>query len=328
MPACITVNPMKTNSLNPTDAAPHDVSPVSHQSLLFQVSQDWLVHLKHIKLSPRSIETYRAALSNLDRFLASQGCQQVESIRIDHLLSWQQWLVSDGCKPSTVEQFTRTARGLFRWLTQQGRLFADPSLLLPTPKVPRQFGICPTQAEMRALLASIHGTDPVALRDLALLELVYATAARLDEIHRLDLSSVDFNNRTVRLFGKGSYERVIPFTATAGDAMRAYLENARPYLVRKGEAGNALFVSTRGTRLQPVSIEGVVKVRTIACGLSNVTPHAIRRATATHLLQRGMPLALLKELLGHQTYRHLRHYLRYYPADRVIEVRKTKPGSR
>ena len=319
---------MKTNSLNHANAALTDVSSVPRQAPLLPVGQDWLNHLKNIGLSPRSIETYRAALLNLDRFLVSRGCQQVESVHADHLIGWQAWLVAEGCKPSTVEQFMRTARGLFRWLTAQGRMFSDPSIMLPTPKVPRHFGACPTEAEMRTLLASVTGQDLIAVRDLALLELAYATAARLDEIHRLDLASVDFNNGTVRLIGKGRCERIVPFTGAAKDALLAYLEKARPHLSRNGKAGDALFVSTRGTRLHPVSIEAVVEVRSIASGLSHVTPHAIRRATATHLLQQGMPLALLKELLGHKTYRHLWHYLRYCPTEALIEVRKTKPVAR
>jgi site-specific recombinase XerD len=324
---CITTNHMNSNFLNTTDAAIPSTMPevgtVANNFASFRGS--WIRHLRDLGRSFHSVQTYNSALLNLERFLEGKNCTTVESVTPENLSAWQIWLVADGRKPATVDLFTRTARGFFRWLACNGHVFLDAGHALRIPKVPRVFGVIPTTAEIAAVLDGISGQSPLDLRDRALLELAYSTAARLGELHHVDITSIQPGAGTIRLYGKGDRERVVPLGKSAQRALETYLANGRPHLARAGKAGDALWVSTRATRLHRIGIEILVKRRAAVCGLV-FTPHAIRRAAATHLLQGGMSLSLIKDLLGHQTYSHLRHYLR--PVEALTESRSTKPVAR
>ena len=160
---------------------------------------------------------------------------------------------------------------------------------------------------MRCSLESVNGSGPLALRDRALLETAYASAARRSELAGLDVGSVDWANGVLRIRGKGERERIVPLTRAALLALNRYLQDARPRLGR--ESGDmALFLSLRGGhRLGSAGLAGVIRRRAAAAGF-DLAPHGIRRAVATYLVRRGAPIYQVKELLGHQSFRHLSRY--------------------
>ena len=162
---------------------------------------------------------------------------------------------------------------------------------------------------MKALLRAAEGKGVVGLRNLALLEVAYSTGARLEELARLQVLSVDLRNRLVRIMGKGGVERVVPLTRLAVRRLTDYLGSARTRLLGQNPDCGALFVGTRkGAPLRSPGIAGVVRLVARRANMA-ITPHAIRRAFATHLYNGGAGPAEIKDLLGHRSYRHLVHYL-------------------
>lgn len=287
----------------------------------------WLVSLREQGRSPRTVLTYASAVKNFTRYLRGRRLWHLTAIDRRHMDAWRRHLVDSGCQPATVNLFVRALRGAFTWLVQAGRLLLNPAEGLVAPKVPRRMNLIPSEADMRRLLESINARNPVGLRDQAILETAYSTGARLEELVRLDLGSIDTANRLLRLRGKGEKDRLVPLTETALAALADYLSRARP-LLPQGPDEPALFLSARGgRRLAFYAIEVMVRRRAAKVGLV-MTPHAIRRAFATHLLRAGACPAEVRELLGHQSYRHLGHYLQFHPDEMPATLQHARPCRR
>lgn len=287
----------------------------------------WLAALREQGRSPRTVLTYASAVKNFTRYLRRRRVRQLRAVEKRDLDDWRRHLVDDGCKPATVDLFVRALRGAFTWLVQTGRLFVNPAERVTTPKVPRLALRIPSEEEMRRLLESVTARNAVGLRDRAILETAYATGARLDELVRLDLGSIDVANRLLRLRGKGDKDRLVPLNGTALAALDEYLTCARAKLPQ-GSDESALFLSTRGgRRLAFYAIEVMVRRRGAKVGVG-LTPHAIRRAFATHLLRAGASPAEIRELLGHQSYRHLGHYLQFHPDEMPATLQRARPCRR
>ena len=288
----------------------------------------WLASLRELGRRPRTILTYEFALKNFSRYLQRRRIRQVTSIKKRALDDWRRHLVDAGCRPATVDLFLRALRSAFTWLVQTGRLFLNPADGVAAPKVPRQMALIPSEADMRRLLDGITAHDTIGRRDRALLETAYSTGARLEELVRLDIASIDFGNGLLRLRGKGDKDRLVPLTASALATLDDYLAHGRPLLPQGPNDEPALFLSTRGgRRLESHGIEVAVRRRAAKVGLV-LTPHAIRRAFATHLLRAGACPADIRELLGHQSYRHLGHYLQFHPDEMKAKLQSTRPCRR
>jgi integrase/recombinase XerC len=187
-------------------------------------------------------------------------------------------------------------RSFCNWLCRIGTLQNNPARAIRNPKTPQHLPRFLSEPEMQALLESPDDSDE-GRRDGAILELLYATGVRAGELTGLDLDSIDFDQRTVRVLGKGRKERVIPFGAIAADRLRAYLEVRRHG--RDGET-TALFLSPTGKRLSTDALRKLLARRLQDAAINKrVTPHAIRHSFATHLLNAGADLRAIQELLGH-----------------------------
>lgn len=284
----------------------------------------WLAHLEKSGRSPRTRRTYLDALTSLVHFLARYRTARPSDIRPVHLLAWCRQLAKSGCVASTINLYVRAAQYWFEWQVETDRLFFNPAAALERPKPARTLGRCPSEEQMRRLLASVSGSDMQSLRDRALLELAYATGARCEELARLDVGSVDLGGRSVVLRGKGGKERVAPLTTAAIIALRVYAKAARPQLLSGCDDQPAYFLGQRaGRRMATSAIAYVVRRRGALAGLV-ASPHDIRRAFATHLLNAGASLAHLKDLLGHSGYSHLHQYLKQAPNDMLATVRKSR----
>ncbi len=288
----------------------------------------WLAALRALGRSPRTILTYASALKNFCRYLRRRRIGRLTAVKPRHLDDWRRHLIDAGCRPSTVDLFLRAVRGAFTWLVQTGRLFLNPAERLTAPKVPEPGPLIPSEVEMQRLLDGITDHDAIGRRDRALLETAYSTGARLEELVRLNLESIDFSNGLLRLRGKGDKDRLVPLTASALRALDDYVAHGRPLLPQTPEGDSALFLATRGgRRLEFHGTEVVVRKRSANVGLL-LTPHAIRRAFATHLLRAGACPADIRELLGHQSYRHLGHYLKFHPDEMTAQLRRARPCRR
>lgn len=253
--------------------------------------------------SEHTVRAYRNDLADLAGFADALGQPDAASLDLETLREWV-WRASEaGLAPSTLGRRVSSARSFTAWLSRQGALAPDPGLRLRTPRAGRRLPRVLTRAQMNELLqgratSAIDG-DPVALRDVLVMELLYATAVRVSELVGIDLDDVDRAARTVRVLGKGAKERVVPFGAPAARALQGYLDRARPALVTAA-SGPALLLGTRGGRLGTRAVYDMVARELSALpGSGPAGPHALRHTAATHLLDGGADLRVVQEMLGH-----------------------------
>lgn len=281
--------------------------------LLSAAAQRFAHHLDGVRrLSPATVRAYRSDLADL---AAASGDVELAAIDIEVLREWL-WRASQrGDARSTLARRTSSARGFFAWALDEGLIDVDPAVRLVTPKkaqhLPRVATAQGLDDMLRDAAAAAEG-DPVALRDHAILELLYGSGIRVSELCGLDVDDLDPSRATARVLGKGSKERVVPYGAPARRAIEAYLTRGRPALAARGEgSGPAVFLGARGRRLGPRAVYDLV-ARTVGPLVGGaVGPHALRHSAATHLLDGGADLRAVQELLGHaslgttQVYTHV-----------------------
>ena len=221
--------------------------------------------------------------------------------------------------PATLQRKVACLRSFYRHLRRQGILDADPTANLRAPKQSRRLPQVLSRDEVAKLLEQPRGTEPPALRDRALLELMYACGLRASEAIDLDVGDVDLEAGILRARGKGSKERLVPVGSAATRAINAYLGRGRPKLVGD-RLESRLFVNHRGSGLTRQGLYKIVQRHAAAAGLAErMSPHTLRHTFATHLLAGGCDLRSLQEMLGHadiattQLYTHL-------SADRLRDV--------
>lgn len=251
-------------------------------------------------LSPNTLRAYR---TDLEAFLAWCEREGVDPMHVEHreLRSWLGELTSAGYATTTLNRHLSAVRALYAWMLSRGLTSEDGPAALASPKLARRLPKTVGDEGVRALIGACEADAP-GLRDRALVELLYATGARISEASRLDLDDVDLSQRQVRLFGKGSKERLVPVYARAVEALRAYLAGSRAILAAKGEGTDALFVSTRGRRMSAAALRRRFERLVTLAGLdSGLTPHAMRHTFATELVDGGADLRSVQELLGHES---------------------------
>ena len=283
------------------------------------------------RFSPRTVLAYR---TDLDRFaafweteFAHQSAGKTPLSKVDTLAvrSYLASLHRARLSNRSLARHLSTLRSFLRWACREGHLEKNPARGLASPRVPRTLPRAMSLPDTERLLSAEEETF-VPERERALFELLYATGLRVSEAAGLDLEDVDLDGRLVRVTGKGSRERIVPFGETAGDALRAYFPSRAALRHRAGEgrsgvdSGEPLFVNVRGGRLTPRSMARLLKRRLRAAGLpEEISPHALRHTFATHLLQAGADLRAIQELLGHASLSTTQKYT-HLDAARLAEV--------
>jgi len=224
---------------------------------------------------------------------------QLADVGTDELAAFLAERKAAGLAASSLRISTVHLKVFFRWLAGGGRLPMDPAEPLLSPRPEKSLPETLHAADVRKLLESIDPAQPLGRRDLAMLELFYASGLRLSEICSARLEFLDTVEHFIRVTGKGSKTRLVPVGQRAEEAIEDYLRNERPALVKK-RTGSEIFLSVRGTRLSPDRVRQVVKERAALAGIDqNVYPHLLRHSFATHLLEGGADLRVIQELLGH-----------------------------
>lgn len=285
---------------------------------------EWLATLRAQGASPKTCAVYRNAFDALGAHVGDDA--SAADVTTDDLIAWRGALAARGLAEATVDVYLRAVRAWFGWLEERGALFLNPAKSLVLPKVARRLLPVPGAADMRRLLAAPNAATPYGVRDRALLETAYATGARREEIVTLDATAVDLVNATVRVAGKGRRERVLPLTRPAVAWLNRYTTRARPVLLKGKLDELALWIDHHAGRLSPHGLDVLVKKHAAAAKLRGVTPHTLRRACATHLLQGGAHPVFVQQLLGHASLRHLAHYLRMTIAELKTTHARSKPG--
>jgi integrase/recombinase XerC len=252
--------------------------------------------------SAHTVRSYRSDLGQLSSFAHSKRIEDADDVSLELLRDWLWQGSQAGLARSTLARRSAVVRGLTAWLAKTDQVPTDVASRLKSPRADRHLPRVLTSPQVDTLLETLvsrtQSDAPEAIRDLAVIELLYASALRVSEVTGLDVTSVDLERLTVRVTGKGSRERVVPFGVPAKRAIERYLAAARPTLVR--DPTDALFLSGRGARL------GTRAVYTLVSGLLSTIPgsgpsgpHALRHTAATHLLDGGADLRAVQELLGH-----------------------------
>ncbi|MFJ2552508.1 tyrosine recombinase XerC [Microbacterium sp. NPDC087591] len=264
------------------------------------------VYLEHLirvrRLSPATVKAYRTDLRDLAE---SVGAVALAAVDLEALRDWLWKATQRGDARSTLARRASAARSFFSWAKEQDLIAHDPSLRLIAPKRGHSLPTVASQDAMATLLdiqrAAAAGGDPIALRDHAIIEMLYGSGIRVSELCGLDIDDVDLDRRTARVLGKGAKERVVPFGLPAGEAIAAYLRRARPTLVARSPAASpALVLGARGGRIGARSVYTLVaRVLSPVVGAETVGPHALRHTAATHLLDGGADLRAVQEILGH-----------------------------
>ena len=283
-----------------------------------EAAEAYTAYLRDVRrLSDATVRAYRSDLAD---FAASStttsadaatgdvitGPVELADVDLELLREWLWAATKRGDARSTIARRTAAVRGLFSWALEQGHVPADPSLRLVAPKRGRTLPKVATADALASMLdarsAAAAGGDPIALRDHAILELLYGSAVRVSELCGLDTDDLDPDRRTARVTGKGDKERVVPYGLPASRALEAYLVRGRPVLIaRRGTptSDRPLFLGARGARLGPRAVYDLA-ARTLGPIVGGAAgPHALRHSAATHLLDGGADLRTVQELLGH-----------------------------
>ncbi|MEY5017047.1 MAG: hypothetical protein RL431_96 [Actinomycetota bacterium] len=255
-----------------------------------------------------SLHTLRAYTGDLDLFVQSLRVAEATNLADVTLEDARQWLweMSErGDAPATIARRVSAVKSFTHWCHRQGLLDVDPLNRLSAPRKPRHLPRVVTQSAMDALLRDVADraadNDPIARRDLAIWELLYASALRVSEVVTLTEDSFDWNAGTVRVMGKGAKERIVPVGVPAIAALREYARLARPVLAREGSPP-ALFLGARGGALSTRVVYSVIsRIIGDVPGSGPKGPHTLRHTAATHLLDGGADLRTVQEILGHSS---------------------------
>ncbi len=281
------------------------VGPETLPAALLAPLEEYLRELRLRRgLSPHTLRAYRTDLLGLLAHLAGRGVLDLADADLRDLRGWLAAQQAAGRARTTLQRRSAAVHGFFRWAEQTGRLPHDPSSALRSPRPHRRLPATLTQAEAGQLLSDAVAVahedgGPVGLRDVALLEVLYATGVRVAELCGLGTGDVDRDRGVVRVFGKGAKERSVPVGRPALAAVDAWLADGRPALAVPA-SGDALFVGERGGRLDPRVVRRIVhRSLRMVDGAPDLGPHGLRHAMATHLLEGGADLRSVQEMLGH-----------------------------
>ncbi len=299
-------------------------------------------YLRHLGIergrSPHTLAAYRRDLTRFLDGVRLAGVVDAAAIGPDHVATFARSLRqgADPLAASSVARMLSSVRGFTRFLVDEGLIPKDPAADLVAPKQADRLPKALTIAQVERLLAATDADEPASLRDRALLELLYATGARVSEAVSLnvdDLRGAGADGEEgaadlIRLFGKGSKQRIVPLGSYARAALDAYLVRSRPLLSMRGRATPALFLGMRGARLSRQSAWLVIRAAAERAHLAEelgehgISPHSLRHSFATHLLQGGADVRVVQELLGHASVATTQIYTRV-TADALRDIYAT-----
>ncbi|MCG8432746.1 MAG: site-specific tyrosine recombinase XerD [Gammaproteobacteria bacterium] len=249
-------------------------------------------------LSENTLSAYRADLISLSQWLTEQGVNLLDTQR-DNLLAFLAWRVQCGARPRSTARQLSSIRRFFRYMLQEGRVSEDPSVRIDMPKIGRPLPKSLTESEVEALLKTPEIRDALGLRDRTMLEVLYATGLRVSELVNLRVDQVNLNQGAVRIIGKGDRERLVPLGEEAQNWIERFLNNARGEILQSRQSP-FLFPTRRSACMTRQAFWHIIKRYAKKAGVEKeLSPHTLRHAFATHLLNHGADLRVVQMLLGH-----------------------------
>ena len=309
------------------------VAPVRAPDVLDRDIDGFLRHITVERgLAANTVAAYRRDLGRYSAWLRAQGIDDVAAVGEGDISAFAQATRSQApgeatqgqavLSASSLARILSTVRGFHRYLAEEGRVAEDASREIRPPKLALRLPKAISIDDMERLLTSTGGEEPGALRDRALLELLYATGARISEIVDLNVDDVQ-DGDMLRVTGKGSKQRIVPVGSYARSALDAYLVRVRPVFSARGRATPALFLGMRGQRLSRQAAWLIIQAAAERAGLTvHVSPHTFRHSFATHLLQGGADVRVVQDLLGHSSLATTQLYT-HVTADTLIDMYQT-----
>ena len=249
-------------------------------------------------LSDNTIVSYARDLRQLDEYLAQRGLS-IAFAESGDLMSFLADRSQAGVKASSLARYLSSIKGFYKYMVRENHLAANPASLIDAPKQGRPLPKSLTESDVEALLAAPNVGTGIGLRDRAMLELLYACGLRVSELVNLDMSQLNLSAGVVKVFGKGSKERLVPIGEVAQNWLQKYIKQARPQLLKVAASG-VLFPSNRGQHMTRQTFWHRIKQHGLTAGIQKpLSPHVLRHAFATHLLNHGADLRVIQMLLGH-----------------------------
>ena len=276
-------------------------------------------YLRHERgLSENTVRAYRCDLMQLATHASggvevdSPGADAVlADVSLADLRSWLAGMAQSGLSRTTLARRGAAARTFFAWAAEAGHIDANPAMRLASARPASTLPAAMSPADVVTLLTIARDRcddgDPIHVRDWAIAELLYATGMRVGELVGVDIGDADFDERLVRVTGKGSKQRVVPFGVPAAGAMREWLEGGRPALVSQ-DTDAAMFLGRRGARVGQRQVREAIHLLCREAGIPDIAPHALRHTAATHLLTGGSDLRSVQEVLGHASLNTTQRY--------------------
>ena len=284
---------------------------------------DYLEYLSDIKkFSPNTIKAYR---QDIDQFMIFFNYEYHDLSR-DKIRDFLSNLYLSTTNRSTVSRKIYAIRSFFQYLIRQGRLEKNPMDLISIPKADKKLPEILTEDEMIRFLDELPGGSLSEIRNKALIELFYASGLRLSELTNLKKENVNFRERLLRVLGKGNKERIVPFNRKAGEVLKEYIALSDAEFKKSNEY---IFLNYRGKKISERGVEKIVKevFKRISDSGKNVYPHLFRHSFATHLLQRGVDLRMIQELLGHSNLSTTEKYTTLNYSDLLKSYNRFHPRS-
>lgn len=249
-------------------------------------------------LSENTLAAYRADLQSLRSWLEDHSLSLLDAKR-EHILNFVAWRVQAGARPRSTARQLSSIRRFYRFMLRERMIDADPSENIEMPRLSRPLPRSLTEEEVESLLSMPEVSDPLGLRDRAMLEVLYATGLRVSELVKLKLNQVNLRQGVVRITGKGSRERLVPLGEEAQRWLERYLESGRGEILRERQA-DYLFPTRRSDSMTRQAFWHIIKRYAQKAGIRKpLSPHTLRHAFATHLLNHGADLRVVQMLLGH-----------------------------
>lgn len=269
-------------------------------------------------LSENTIKGYKGDLRNFSNYLHERGAKRFQDLRAKMIVNFIEKEKQRGLSENSISRSLVTIKMLYKYMIMESKISVNPMSSVNTLKLQKHLPEVLHYKAVEEILQAPDCNDKLGMRDKAILELMYATGARVSEVASIKVNWINFDYGYIRCQGKGSRQRIVPIGAEASKSIRRYLQEVRPFLVKIEGDEPLLFLSRTGKKLRRENIWSVVKKYAIKAGIrSNVSPHTLRHSFATHLLEGGADLRSVQEMLGHsniattQIYTHIdRKYLK------------------
>ncbi|MDO5049729.1 MAG: tyrosine recombinase XerC [Actinomycetaceae bacterium] len=272
----------------------------------------WEHYLTHSRgMSAHSVRAYMSDIDSALQFMLGESEFDSKELTPRAFRAWIASKVREGDARSSIARYAASARLFGQWMTREGLVDVDPTLKLKAASVDQVLPDTLSTEQVGVLFDYLQARagqgDPADVRDLAITELMYSCGIRVGELVGLNLSHLNAADRTIRVLGKGSKERVVPYGLPAHDALRVWVESGRPALVNE-KSGQALFLGVRGARIDQRTVRERLERACSLAGVPVISPHGLRHSAATHMLQGGADLRAVQDLLGHSSLQTTQRY--------------------